>query len=134
MVKDSIDIQPPFAKKTREFVSQNESIYTQRREFDRKGLLEKEIWKLDNGTVVIDLDDAAYISKRKAEELRIQHIEPSALMNLAKKEGYFRKNGRICFLRGKNIYYSSEIVEINPPFEEDFLGHEYDIRKDLENL
>jgi hypothetical protein len=133
MVKDSIDIQPPFAKKKREFVSRNESIYTQRREFDRKGLLEKEIWNLDNGKVVIVLDDAAYISKRKAEELRMQHIEPSALMNLAKKEDYFGNNGIICFLRGMDIYYSSEIVEINPPFKEDF-EQEYDIRKDLEDL
>ena len=133
MVKDSIDIQPPFAKKTREFVSLNGSIYTQRREYNRKGLLEKEIWKLDNGTAVLDLDDAAYISKRKAEELRMQHIEPYALMNLAKKEDYFGNNGIICFLRGIEIYYSSEIVEINPPFKEDF-EQEYDIRKDLEEL
>ncbi len=134
MVKDSIDIQPPFAKKTREFISRNESIYTQRMEFDRKGLLEKEIWKLDNGKVVVVLEDGAYISKRKAEELRMQHIEPSALMNLAKKEYYFGNNGRICFLHGKNIYYSSEIVEINPPFEEDLFQQEYDISKDLEDL
>jgi hypothetical protein len=133
MVKDSIDIQPPFAKKDREFVSQNKSIYTQRREFDRKGLLEKEVWKLDNGKVVVVLDDGAYISKRKAEELSMQHIEPSALMNLAKKEDYFGNNGIICFLRGMEIYYSSEIVEINPPFEEDF-EQEYDIGKDLEDL
>jgi len=133
MVKDSIDIQPPFAKKKREFVSRNESIYTQTREFDRKGLLEKEIWKLDNGEVVVVLDDGAYISKRKAEELRMQHMEPSALMNLAKKDAYFGNDGRVCFLRGMEIYYSSEIVEINPPFEEDF-EQEYDIRKDLENL
>ncbi len=133
MVKDSIDIQPPFAKREREFVSRNQSIYTQRKEFDRRGLLEKETWKLDNGKVVIDLDAAAYVSKRKAEELRIQHIEPSALMNLAKKEDYFGNNGIICFLRGMQIYYSSEIVEINPPFEEDF-EQEYDIRKDLEDL
>lgn len=120
MVKDSIDIRPPFAKKQREYVSQNESIYTQRKEFDRDGLLEKEIWQLDNGTVVIDLDDAAYISKRKAEELRYMNIESPALMNLAKKAPYFGKNGRICFTRGKGIYYSSEIIGINPPFEEDF--------------
>ncbi len=53
MVKDSIDIQPPFAKKKREFVSRSQSIYTQRREFNRRGLLEKEIWELDNGKVVI---------------------------------------------------------------------------------
>jgi hypothetical protein len=133
MVKDSIDIQPPFAKKKREFVSQNGSIYTQRREFNAKGLLEKEIWELDNGRVVVVLDDGAYISKRKAEELRMQHIEPSALMNLAKKEDYFGNNGRICFLRGTSIYYSSEIVEINPSFEENF-EQEYDISKDLEDL
>ena len=133
MVKDSIDIQPPFAKKKREFVSRNQSIYTQRRDFDRRGLLEKEVWELDNRRVVIVLDDGAYISKRKAEELRIQSIEPSALVNLAKKEDYFGDNGRICFLRSKEIYYSSEIVEINPPFEEDF-EQEYDFRKDLEEL
>ena len=133
MVKDSIDIQPPFAKKKREFVSRNKSIYTQKREFDRRGLLEKEIWELDNGRAVIVLDDGAYISKAKAEELRIQSIEPSALMNLAKKEDYLGNNGRICFLRGMEIYYSSEIVEINPPFAEDF-EQEYDIRKDLEDL
>jgi hypothetical protein len=132
MVKDSIDIQPPFAKREREFVSRNQSIYTQRKEFDRRGLLEKETWKLDNGKVVIDLDAAAYISKRKAEELRMQHIEPSALMNLAKKEDYFGNHGIICLLRGMEIYYSSEIVEIHPPFEEDF-EQEYDIRKDLED-
>ena len=133
MVKDSIDIQPPFAKRKREFVSRNKSIYTQRREFDRKGLLEKETWKLDNGRVVVVLDDAAYISKRKAEELSMQHVEPSALMNLAKKEDYFGSNGRICFLHGKEIYFSSEIVEINPPFTEDF-EQEYDFTKDLEDF
>ena len=133
MVKDSIDIQPPFARKKREFVSQNKSIYTQRIEFDGKGLLEKEIWELDNGRVVVVLDDGAYISKRKAEELRMQHIEPSALMNLAKKEDYFGNNGIICFLRGTEIYCSSEIAEINPPFEEDF-EQEYDIRKDLKDF
>ncbi len=133
MVMDSIDIQPPFAKKKREFVSRSESIYTQRKEFDGKGLLEKEIWELDNGKVVVVLNDGAYISKRKAEELRMLHIEPAALMNLAKKEDYFGNNGRICFLRGTEIYYSSEIVEIDPPFEEDY-EQEYDIRKDLENL
>ena len=59
MVKDSIDIQPPFAKKKREFVSRSQSIYTQRREFNRRGLLEKETWELDNGKVVIVLDEGA---------------------------------------------------------------------------
>jgi len=133
MVKDSIDIQPPFAKKKREFISKNKSIYTRRREFNRRGLLEKETWELNNGRVVIVLDDGAYISKRRAEELGMQSIEPSALMTFAKQEDYFGDNGRICFFRGMEIYYSSEIVEINPPFEKDF-EQEYDIRKDLEEL
>lgn len=133
MVKDSIDIQPPFAKKKREFVSLNNSIYTQRREYNRRGLLEKEVWRLDNGKAVIVLDDAAYISKQKAEELRMHSLEPAALMNLAKREDYIEDNGIICFLRGREIYYSSEIVEIDPPFEEDF-EEEYDITKDLENF
>jgi hypothetical protein len=133
MVMNSIDIQPPFAKKKREFVSKSESIYTQRKDFDGKGLLEKEIWELDNGKVVIVLDEGAYVSKRKAESLRMQHVEPSALMNLAKKEDYFGNHGIVCFLRGMEIYYSSDIIEINPPFEEDF-EQEYDIRKDLEDL
>jgi len=133
MVKDSIDIQPPFAKKEREFISLNDSVYTYRREFDRKGLLEKEIWKVDTGRVVAVLDAGAYISKRKAEELRMQQIEPSALVKLAKQEDYSGKSGRICFLHDGEIYYSSEIVDIDPPFEEDF-EQEYDIRKDLEGL
>jgi hypothetical protein len=131
MVKDSIDIQPPFAKKKREFVSKGNSIYTQKSDFNIRGLLEKETWKMDNGREVFDLDDGAYISKQKAEELKLYSIEPAALMQLAKRADYFGNNGIVCFLRNKEIYYSSEIVEINPPFEVDF-EPEYDIRKDFE--
>ncbi len=133
MVKDSIDIRPPFAKSRREYVSRNSSIYTQRRVFDRRGLLEKEIWELDNGKAVVVFDDGAYISKRKAEALRMNSVEPSALMNLAKREDYFENNGIICFLYRGEFYYSSEIVEVNPPFEEDYRDA-YDITKDLEGL
>ena len=135
MVKDSIDIQPPFAKKKREFIARHkdfrpDSIYTQKREFDKKGLLERETWKLDNGQQVIVLDEAAYISRDKAEKLRMETLEPPALMRLAKKQDYTGKNGLICFLHARQIYYSSEIVEVNPPFEEDF-EPEYDISQDF---
>lgn len=135
MIKDSIDIQPPFAKKKREFIARHEdsrpdSIYTQRRDFNNKGLLERETWKLDNGQEVIDLEDAAYISKDQSEKLKMETLEPSALMKLAKKQDYFGKDGLICFLRGEEIYYSSKIVEIDPPFEEDF-EPEYDISQDF---
>ena len=138
MIKDSIDIQPPFAKKKREFIAKHkasrpDSIYTQKRAFNNKGLLEGETWKLDNGQEVIDLDDAAYISKDRSESLKMETLEPSALMKLAKKQDYIGKDGLICFLRGGQIYYSSKIVEVNPPFEEDF-EPEYDISQDFKKL
>ena len=138
MIKDSIDIQPPFAKKKREFIARHEdsrpdSIYIQKRHFNHRGLLERETWKLDNGQDVIVLDDAAYISKDKSESLKMETLEPSALMRLAKKQDYTGEKGLICFLHGGQIYYSSKIVEVDPPFEEDF-EPEYDISQDFEKL
>ena len=138
MIKDSIDIQPPFAKKKREFIAKHkdsrpDSIYIQQREFNKKGILERETWKLDNGQEVIDLDDAQYISNNKAEELKMQALEPSALMKLAKKQDYFGDKGIMCVLYQKKIYYSSTIVEISPPFEEDFES-EYDLSQDFEDF
>ena len=138
MIKDSIDIQPPFAKKKREFIgrhkdSRPDSIYTQKRDFNNKGLLERETWKLDNGQEVIDLNDAAYISRDKAEKLKMETLEPSALMRLAKKQDYTGEKGLICLLYGGKVYYSSTIVEVNPPFEEDFVP-EYDISRDFEDF
>ncbi len=138
MIKDSIDIQPPFAKKKREFIarhkdSRSDSIYIQKREFNRQGVLERETWKLDNGQEIIDLDDAEYISKNKAEELKMQTLEPSALMKLAKKQDYFENKGRVCVLYQGEIFYSSTIVKIDPPFEEDF-EPEYNISQDFEDF
>lgn len=138
MIKDSIDIQPPFAKKRRRFVAEHkdsrpDSIYIQRREFNKEGLLEKESWKLDNGREVIDLDDAEYISKIHADELRMSTFEASAIMKLAKKKDYFGNDGLICILYQNKIYYSSAIVEIDPPFREDF-EPEYDLSRDFEDF
>ena len=137
MVMHSIDIQPPYARKKRVFIAKHkdrpDSNYIQQRDFNRKGLIERETWKLDNGKAIIDLDDAQYISQKNAEELQMQALEPSALMKLAKQYDYSGSNGRICLLYNKRIYYSSIIVDIIPPLSEDF-EPEYDIRQDFEDF
>ena len=135
---DSIDIQPPYARKKRVFIARHkdsrpDSIYIQERVFNKNGILEREIWKLDNGQEVIDLDDAQYISQNNAEELQMQALEPSALMKLAKKQDFFENKGIICVLYQGGIFYSSTIVEIDPPLKEDF-EPEYDISQDFEDF
>ena len=138
MIMDSIDIQPPYARKKRVFIARHkdsrpDSNYIQKRDFNSKGLLERETWKLDNGQEIIDLDDAQYISQNKAEELQMQALEPSALMKLAKQQDYYGNKGQICLFYNKKIYYSSIIVEIIPPLREDF-EPEYDISQDFEDF
>jgi hypothetical protein len=137
MIMDSIDIQPPYARKKRVFISRHkerpDSKYIQKRDYDRKGLIERETWKLDNGKVIIDLDDAQYISQKNAEELKMQTLEPSALMELAKKMDYYGDKGQICFLYNNKIYYSSIIDKIIPSLIEDF-EPEYDISQDFEDF
>ena len=137
MIKDSIDIQPPYARKKRIFIAKHkdrpDSNYIQERHFNQKGLIEREIWKLDNGQEIIDLDDAQYISQNNAEELQMQALESTALMKLAKRIDYFGDKGRICLLYNKKIYYSSVIDEIIPPLKDDF-EPEYDISQDFEDF
>ena len=137
MIMDSIDIQPPYARKRRVFIARHkdrpDSNYIQKRDYNRKGLIEKETWMLDNGKEIIDLDDAQYISQKNAEELKMQTLEPSALMKLAKKMDYYGDKGQICFLYNNKIYYSSIIDEIIPPLIEDF-EPEYDISQDFEDF
>ena len=137
MIKDSIDIQPPYARKKRIFIAKHkdrpDSNYIQERHFNQKGLMEREIWKLDNGQEIIDLDDAQYISQKNAEELQMQALEPSALMKMAKQIEYYGDKGRICLLYNKRIYYSSIISDIIPPLKEDF-EPEYDISQDFEDF
>ena len=134
---DSIDIQPPYARKKRVFIARHkdrpDSNYIQKREYNLKGLIERETWKLDNGKEIIDLDDAQYISQKDAEELKMQTLEPSALMKLAKQKDYYGNKGQICLLYNKRIYFSSIIVEIIPPLIEDF-EPEYDISQDFEDF
>ncbi|MHC4726517.1 MAG: hypothetical protein ACYS17_04750 [Planctomycetota bacterium] len=137
MVMDSIDIQPPYARKKRIFVAHHkdrpDSNYIQKREYNRQGLIEREIWKLDNGKEIIDLDDAQYISRKSAEELKMQTLEPAAVMKMAKQMDYYGDKGQICVLYKNKIYYSSIIVNIIPPLGEDF-EPEYDIRQDFEDF
>ncbi len=137
MIMDSIDIQPPYSRKKRVFIARHkdrpDSNYIQQRDYNRKGLIERETWKLDNGREIIDLDDAQYISQKDAEELKMQALEPTALMKLAKQKDYYGEKGQILLLYNKKIYYSSVIVEIIPPLVEDF-EPEYDISQDFEDF
>ncbi len=137
MIMDSIDIQPPYARKKRVFVARHkdrpDSNYIQQRDYNRQGLIERETWKLDNGKEIIDLDDAQYISQKNAEELKMQTLEPSALMKFAKQYDYYGNKGQMCVLYNNRIYYSSIIVKIIPPLSEDF-EPEYDIRQDFEDF
>jgi len=137
MVMDSIDIQPPYARKKRVFVAKHkdrpDSHYIQKREYNCKGLIERETWKLDNGKEIIDLDDAQYISQKNAEELKMQTLESSALMKLAKQMDYYGNKGQICLLYKNKVYFSSIIIEIIPPLIEDF-EPEYDISQDFEDF
>ena len=137
MIMYSIDIQPPYARKKRIFIARHkdrpDSKYIQKREYNRQGLIEREIWRLDNGKEIIDLDDAQYISQKDAEELKMQTLEPPALMKLAKQKDYYGKKGQICVLYKNKIYYSSVIVDIFPPLVEDF-EPEYDISQDFEDF
>jgi tRNA U34 2-thiouridine synthase MnmA/TrmU len=137
VIKDSIDIQPPYARKKRVFIAKHQnrpdSNYIQERHFNQKGLIERETWKLDNGQEIIDLDDAQYISQSNAEELKMQTLEPSALMKLAKQKDYYGNKGQMCVLYNNKIYYSSIIIEIIPPLREDF-EPEYDISQDFEDF
>ena len=137
MIMDSIDIQPPYARKKRIFIARHkdrpDSNYIQKRDYNRKGLIARETWKLDNGRQIIDLDDAHYISHKDAEELKMQTLEPAALMKLAKQRDYYKDKGQICFLYDNRIYYSSVIDEIIPPLIEDF-EPEYDISQDFEDF
>ncbi len=137
MVMDSIDIQPPYARNKRVFIARHkdrpDSNYIQKRDFNRKGFIERETWKLDNGQAIIDLDDAQYISQNHAAELQLQALEPSALMKLAKQQDYYGNKGRMCVLYNNRIYYSSIVVKIIPPLREDF-EPEYDISRDFEDF
>ena len=102
MIMDSIDIQPPYARKKRVFIAKHkdrpDSNYIQQRDYNRQGLIERETWKLDNGQEIIDLDDAQYISQKNAQELKMQTLEPFALMKLAKQMDYYGDKGQMCVL------------------------------------
>ena len=93
----------------------------------------RETWKLNNGKEIIDLDDAHYISQKNAEELKMQTLEPKAIMKMAKQTDYYGEKGKICMLYKNKIYYSSVIIDINPPLVEDF-EPEYDISQDFEDF
>jgi hypothetical protein len=117
MAKDSLDIEPVFKREIREYTVSRGSVYTQTRQYNKKGNLEKEIWERDSGKEVTILNDAAYISKEKYKQLKNQKLKPSDLIKLAKKEGYTGLGGLIVLLYQEKLYFSSDVIEIEPPFE-----------------
>lgn len=121
MVEGSLDIEPISKRETREYTVKSGSFYTQRRQYDKQGNLEKEIWERDSGKEIIILDDAAYISKKKCEQLIKQKFSPADIIKIAKKQEYTKYDGLIVLLYQGKIYVSSEVVEIEPPLEEDYI-------------
>lgn len=117
--KDSLDIEFIPKREVREYTVKRKSYYTQKKQYDKQGNLEQEIWEREDslGNIII-LDGAAYISKGKYEQLIKQNLSPSGLIESAKKEKYTGHDGLIVLLYKEKIYYSSEVVSIEPPFGE----------------
>ncbi|MDD5192003.1 MAG: hypothetical protein PHH54_06695 [Candidatus Nanoarchaeia archaeon] len=127
--KESLDIPPSFGDKEREYKVKRGSYYTQTKQYDGKGNLEKEIWEReDSHKKEITLEDAAYISQEKQDELKKlmkadQKNDPRKytsldLVKLAKKEKYTGPNGLIAFSYKGELYWSSRVTSIDPSFEE----------------
>lgn len=120
-IEGSLDIEHIPKRETREYTVKNKSYYTQTRQFDKQGNLEKEIWEREDslGNVII-LDDAAYVSKEKYEQIVKQKFSPADMIKIAKKQEYTKSDGVIVFLYQKKFFYSSDVVQIEPPFGEEY--------------
>jgi hypothetical protein len=124
MTEASLDIEYTPKKEVRTYRVNRGSLYTQTKQYDEEGNLGKEIWERDTIEGSIILDDAAYISKRKHEELNKFDLSGkpdfSELMKSAKSEEYTGYKGLIFMLFQEKLYYSSEVIEIDPPFGEEY--------------
>ncbi|MBW8003806.1 MAG: hypothetical protein FVQ80_17710 [Planctomycetes bacterium] len=135
MVNRSLDInvEGRFNKEEIKYTSESGSVYDQKKKYNRKGILEEEIWERNfiGGTII--LEDAAYISNGKAKEIageiKLGNRDVSTLMRLAKKEKYVGDGGAIFMLSDGDVYLSSKIQKIEPPFIE-----EYNMANDLDNF
>jgi len=124
MAEGSLDIEYTPKREVRTYRVNRGSLYTQTKQYDNEGNLGKELWERDTIEGSIILDDAAYISKKKYEELNkldlSEKADLSELMKSAKSEEYIGYKGLIFMLFQGKPYYSSEVIEIDPPFGEEF--------------
>ena len=125
MVEGSLDIKYTPKKEVRTYRVQRGSLYTQTKQYDKEGKLEKEIWERDTIEGSIILDGAAYISREKYEELdkkfsSSEEVDLSITMKSAKDEGYFGHDGFVFIIFQGKPYCSSEVIEIEPPLGEEF--------------
>jgi hypothetical protein len=124
MTEGSLDIAYTPKREVRTYRVNRGSLYTQTKQYDNEGRIEKEIWERDTIEGLIILDEAAYISKRKREELNKLDFSGKAdlseLMKAAKSEGYTGYKGLIFMLFQGKPYYSSEVIEIEPPFGDEY--------------
>lgn len=124
MTEGSLDIEYTPKREARTYRVNRGSLYTQTKQYDNEGNLGKEVWERDTVEGSIILDDAAYISKKKHEELNkldlTEKPDFSELIKSAKSEGYTGYNGLILMLFQGKLYYSSEVIEIDPPFGEEY--------------
>lgn len=124
MTEGSLDIEYTPEREVRTYRVSRGSLYTQTKQYDKEGNLGKEIWERDTVEGSIILDDAAYISKKKHEELNKLDLSGkpdfSELMKSAKNEEYTGYRGLIFMLFQGKLYYSSEVIEIDPPFGEEY--------------
>jgi len=135
MVHRSLDInlEDSFHKDNIKYTSESGSVYYQKKKYSKKGRLEEEIWERNamGGTII--LEDAVYVSNKKAkeitDEIKLGNRDISTLMRLAKKEKYIGDGGAIFMTSDGDIYLSSKIQKIEPPFTE-----EYNFADDLENF
>jgi len=124
MTEGSLDIEYTPKREVRTYRVNRGSLYTQTKQYDNEGNLGKEVWERDTIEGSIILDDAAYISKKKHEELNklalSEKPDISELMKSGKSEEYTGYKGLIFMLFQEKLYYSSEVIEIDPPFGEEY--------------
>lgn len=125
MVEGSLDIEYTPEKEVRTYRVHRGSLYTQTKQYDNDGRLEKEIWERDTLDGSIILDDAAYISKSKCEDLNKKfgnsgEFEISEIIKEAKNENYLGYDGLIFMVFQSKPYYSSEVIEVDPPFGDEY--------------
>ena len=122
MPEGSLDIEYTPKREVRTYRVNRGSLYTQTKQYDEEGKLGKEVWERDTIEGSIILDDAAYISRKKHEELNKLggKSDVTELMRSAKSEEYTGYKGLIFMLFQGKLYYSSEVIEIDPPFGEEY--------------